>query len=88
MKEFAKNDDIKDAIEFDLADIEDLHDGDVGKWFEEVVNSAGTGYDNQLEKYMGLCEKYGKQKGSNKQASTSKEPSLSPLHHHQHYESP
>ena len=42
------SEEIKDMVEFDLADIDDLYDGDVGKWFEEVVNSAGVGFENQL----------------------------------------
>lgn len=35
-------------VEFDLADIDDLYDGEVAKWFEEVVNDAGVEYENQL----------------------------------------
>ena len=42
------SEEIKDMVEFDLADIDDLYEGDVGKWFEEVVNSAGVGFENQL----------------------------------------
>jgi hypothetical protein len=41
-------------VEFDLAEIDDLHDGDVDKWFEEVVNSAGVGFENQLERFIKL----------------------------------
>ncbi len=71
-------------VEFDLADIDDLYDGEVAKWFEEVVNSAGVGYENQLETYMRLQEKYSAKQSTATANTISSTVSI----HSQHYESP
>jgi len=29
-----------------------MHNGNVNLWFEEIVNNAGVGFDNQLERFL------------------------------------
>ena len=73
-------------VEFDLAEIDDLHDGDVDKWFEEVVNSAGVGFENQLERFIKLQDKYGaitnKEQAKNTSTYTT---STTSIHSNLHY---
>ncbi len=44
----------------DLADLDDMCNGDLNEWFEELVNTSGENYEDQEKIY----NKYKKNKGT------------------------